>query len=87
MPEEKKSAEAPCYYPGVALDKKEKAAILFRAISTLPGKQKVAITLIKVQGMNYEEASAIMNQNIKAIESLISRAKQNLQKQLQNNIL
>ena len=87
MPEEKKSSDASFYHPGVALDKKEKAAILFRAINALPEKQKVAITLIKVQGMNYEEASGVMNQSIKAIESLISRAKQNLQKQLQSNIL
>ncbi len=34
--------------------------------------------------MNYEEACAIMQQNIKAVESLISRAKGNLQKQLEH---
>jgi DNA-directed RNA polymerase specialized sigma24 family protein len=34
--------------------------------------------------MNYEEACAILQQNIKAVESLISRAKANLQKQLED---
>jgi RNA polymerase sigma factor (sigma-70 family) len=84
MPEENKSVSGNFDHPGVTLENKQKAAVLFKAIDALPEKQKVAITLIKVQGMNYEEASAIMNQSIKAIESLISRAKQNLEKQLQN---
>ena len=82
MPQEKKSEEN-FYHPGIALEHKQKAAMLFKAINALPEKQKVAFSLIKVQGMNYEEASEIMQQNIKAIESLVTRAKQNLQKQLQ----
>lgn len=72
------------HHPGIALENKEKAAELFKAINDLPEKQKVAFTLIKVQGIKYDEASEIMQQSIKAIESLISRAKQNLQKQLQH---
>lgn len=86
MPEENKSRSENFNHPGITLENKQKAALLFRAIDALPEKQKIAITLIKVQGMNYEEASEIMDQSIKAIESLISRAKQNLQKQLQNII-
>ncbi|MEK7225934.1 MAG: sigma factor-like helix-turn-helix DNA-binding protein, partial [Bacteroidota bacterium] len=62
---------------------KEKAAVLFKAIESLPEKQRLAFTLIKVQGMNYEEACAVMGQNIKAVESLITRAKLNLQKLLE----
>lgn len=72
------------HHPGIALENKERAAELFKAISELPEKQKVAFTLIKVQGITYNEASEIMQQSIKAIESLVSRAKQNLQKQLQH---
>jgi RNA polymerase sigma factor (sigma-70 family) len=83
MPDEKKSGTDEFIHPGISLEHKEKAAILFNAISSLPEKQKVAFTLIKVQGMSYEEAMGIMDQNIKAIESLISRAKINLQKQLE----
>ncbi len=84
MPEEKRSANNEFHHPGIAMDNKEKAAILFNAIRALPEKQKIAFTLIKVQGMSYEEAGIIMQQGIKAIESLISRAKQNLQKQLEH---
>src|SRR6185503_1421831 len=80
MPDEKKSSLF--QHPGIAAENKEKAAVLFKAIESLPGKQKLAFTLIKVQGMNYEEACEILQQNIKAVESLISRAKVNLQKQL-----
>ncbi|MCX6317556.1 MAG: RNA polymerase sigma factor [Bacteroidetes bacterium] len=84
MPEEKKSAEGPFYHPGVAAENKEKAAVLFRAIESLPEKQRLAFTLIKVQGMSYEEACELMQQNIKAVESLITRARGNLQKILQD---
>jgi RNA polymerase sigma-70 factor (ECF subfamily) len=84
MPDEKKSSDALFHHPGIAAENKEKAAILFKAIESLPEKQKLAFTLIKVQGMNYEEACEVMQQNIKAVESLISRAKVNLQKQLEH---
>lgn len=84
MPDEKKSTDASFQHPGIVAENKEKAAVLFKAIESLPEKQKLAFTLIKVQGMNYEEACEIMQQNIKAVESLISRAKVNLQKLLED---
>ena len=84
MPEEKKSEAAHFQHPGVVVENKEKATVLFKAIESLPEKQQLAFTLIKVEGMNYEEACAIMQQSTKGMESLISRAKVNLQKQLEN---
>jgi RNA polymerase sigma factor (sigma-70 family) len=83
MPEDKKTDNTVFNHPGVLLDNKEKAALLFKAIENLPQKQKLAFTLIKVQGITYEEAAEIMQQSIKAIESLVSRAKQGLQQKLQ----
>ncbi len=83
MPDEKRSEAEHFHHPGLQAENKEKAAVLFKAIESLPEKQRLAFTLIKVQGMNYEEACAIMQQNIKAVESLITRAKLNLQKQLE----
>ena len=83
MPDEKKSEDTMFHHPGIVVENKEKAAVLFKAIESLPEKQKLAFTLIKVQGMNYEEACEIMQQKVKAVESLISRAKVNLQKQLE----
>jgi RNA polymerase sigma factor (sigma-70 family) len=84
MPEENKPAKTVFHHPGVLLEHKEKAAVVFKAINSLPEKQKVAFTLIKVQGMKYEEVCKIMGQNIKAVESLVSRAKQNLQQTLKH---
>jgi RNA polymerase sigma factor (sigma-70 family) len=83
MPEEKKSTDASFHHPGIVAENKEKASVLFKAIASLPEKQRLAFTLIKVQGMNYEEACELMQQNIKAVESLITRAKTNLQKLLE----
>ena len=71
-------------HPGILLENKEKAAVLFKAIRSLPEKQRVAFTLIKVQKMSYHEAEQVLQQNIKAIESLVSRAKQGLQKKLES---
>lgn len=84
MPDEKKSTEETFHHPGIAAENKEKAAVLFKAIQSLPEKQRLAFTLIKVQGMNYEEACAVMQQNIKAVESLITRARINLQLKLES---
>lgn len=83
MPAAKNSSETTFYHPGIALEHKEKAAALFKAISALPEKQRVAFTLIRVQKISYAEAAGILQQSIKSIESLISRANQNLQQQLQ----
>ncbi len=83
MPEEKKSGEENFHHPGIKAEQKEKAAVLFRAIASLPEKQRLAFTLIKVQGMSYEEACAVLQQHLKAVESLITRARVNLQKKLE----
>lgn len=84
MPAEQNSHAEPFYHPGIELDKKEKAAVLFKAISTLPEKQQLAFTLIKIQGFSYAEVSNILQQGVKAIESLVSRAGKNLQERLQS---
>lgn len=68
------------YHPGVALDQKENAARLFKAIDRLPENQKVAFTLNKLEDLSYQEVGEIMNVSISAVESLMHRAKQNLKK-------
>ena len=82
MPSEEKSMDATYLNPGIHNEHKEKAAIVFKAISELPNNQRIAFTLIRVQGMKHEEASVIMELSIKAIESLLSRAKENLKSKL-----
>jgi len=70
-------------HPGVALDRKENAARLFKAINQLPENQKVAFTLHKIEDLSYQEISEIMKTSLPAVESLMHRAKQNLKKILE----
>jgi RNA polymerase sigma-70 factor (ECF subfamily) len=65
------------------LDKKENAAILFKAISQLPENQKTAFTLHKLEDLSYQEVSEVMQTSVAAVESLMHRAKQNLKKILE----
>ena len=76
-------------HPGVAIENKEKARMLFRALKSLPDNQKIAFLLIKSEGLSYKEVSEIMNKSIKSIEGLIQRAKENLRislKEYYNNL-
>ncbi|MBS1621040.1 MAG: RNA polymerase sigma factor [Bacteroidetes bacterium] len=76
--------EAPDFHhPGVALDQKENAARLFKAIDLLPENQKVAFSLNKLEELSYQEVSEVMNISVSAVESLMHRAKQNLKKILE----
>lgn len=70
------------YHPGVALEDKERSAILFGAIDRLPEDQQVAFTLLKVEGLSLREIAQIMKKSSSSVESLIHRAKQNLRKKL-----
>lgn len=72
-------------HPGVVLNKKEQAAILFKAIAQLPENQKVAFNLYKTEELSYQEIAAIMGLSVSAVESLLFRARQNLRKLLEKN--
>ena len=65
-------------HPGSQLANKEKAIVLYNAMKKLPENQRIAFTLIKVDGLNYEDVSAIMKTSIKSLEGLMHRAKENL---------
>ena len=71
------------HHPGIQLDNKERASVLFKAMQKLPENQRIAFTLIKAEGLSYEATADIMNVTVKAIEALMHRAKENLRKQLQ----
>jgi RNA polymerase sigma factor (sigma-70 family) len=73
------------HHPGVTLDNKENAAVLFRAIAELPENQRIAFTLNKVEGLSYQEVSDVMKTTVSSIESLIHRAKNNLRKKLEDH--
>ena len=69
-------------HPGVRFENKEKAGILFQAISQLPENQKIAFTLHKIEGLSYQEISEVMKVSVSSVESLMHRAKANLRKML-----
>lgn len=71
-------------HPGILLEKKEHARTLFKVINSLPANQKTAFILSFVEGLSRQEVADIMEMSLKAIESLLQRAKNNLREKLEN---
>lgn len=67
------------FHPGVNLENKENAAILFKGIEKLPLNQKTAFTLNKIENLSYHEIGDIMKLSDSAVDALLQRAKKNLQ--------
>ena len=63
-------------------DNNERKQILDNAINSLPENQKTAFILSKYEELSYKEITEIMNLSLASVESLLQRAKQNLQKKL-----
>lgn len=72
-------------HPGVLLENRENAKILFKVINTLPENQKTAFILSYVEDLPRQEVADIMELSLKAVESLLQRAKASLRKKLDNH--
>ena len=70
-------------HPGIVLENKELNATLFKAINSLPESQSVVFTLHKIDGKSYQEVAEITNRSLSSVESVMFRAKKNLQKTLE----
>ena len=70
------------FHPGVKLENKEKAIVLFKAVEKLPTNQKTAFILNKTEGLSYNEIGEIMKLSGSAVDALLQRAKKNLQTNL-----
>jgi len=68
--------------PHSDMENKERVQILQSAVNSLPDNQKIAITLNKYEGFSYSETAEIMGTSVTAVESLLHRAKKNLNKKL-----
>lgn len=68
--------------PEYKLENSQRATLLHEAIDRLPENQKVAFTLSKYEELSYQEISAVMDLSVSSVESLLHRAKKNLQKKL-----
>lgn len=64
------------------LEEEEKRMLLHRAIGSLPENQRISFVLHKFEERSYKEISEIMSVSLSSVESLIHRAKMNLQKRL-----
>jgi RNA polymerase sigma-70 factor (ECF subfamily) len=66
------------------LEQKEHADALHNAIDRLPESQRTAFILSKYEDMKYSEIADIMKTSKASVESLLFRAKRNLQESLHN---
>jgi RNA polymerase sigma factor (sigma-70 family) len=69
-------------HPGIALENKESAAVLFQTINSLPENKKTAFILSKLDGLSNPEIAIIMDCTISSVESLVFRAKTALKEKL-----
>jgi RNA polymerase sigma-70 factor (ECF subfamily) len=70
--------------PDAEIENRERSRVLYSAIDALPKNQRKAFILNKYENLNYKEISKIMNKSVSSIESLLFRAKKNLQVKLYN---
>lgn len=72
--------------PSAGLRHKELAEVIRAALDGLNERQRVAIVLNKFEDMNYAEIAEVMGLSMKAIKSLLSRARTKLREALQGYI-
>jgi RNA polymerase sigma-70 factor (ECF subfamily) len=70
--------------PDKVLEQQERRRVLQRALDSLPKNQRVAFVLSKYDGLSYQEIADTLKISLSSVESLIHRAKKNLQKRLQS---
>lgn len=70
------------YCPDSDLKRSEQAKAIKQALNLLAPNQKSAFILSKYDDLSYEEIADVMGTTVSSVESLIFRAKQNLQKSL-----
>jgi len=74
-------------HPGVLIERKEDAKIIFESINSLSENQKTAFILSKLEGRSNPEIAEIMQLSISSVESLIFRAKVTLQERLSEKFI
>ncbi len=68
--------------PDHQLENAERRRILQAALDELPKNQRVAFVLSKYDGLSYKEIAEILEVSLSSVESLIHRARKNLQRKL-----
>lgn len=65
-------------------EKHETLLLIKKAVNSLPENQRIAFVMNKYMDLSYKEISEVMNITLSSVESLLHRAKINLQKKLYN---
>lgn len=65
------------------LESKETQVVLETLIDNLPENQRTAFILLKLNDLSYKEIAEIMETSESAVDSLLSRARANLKKELE----
>ena len=71
--------------PDKSIETRQRENLIRSAIDTLQKNQRIAFILNKYENLSYKDISEIMNVSLSSVESLIHRAKVNLQKKLYNS--
>jgi RNA polymerase sigma-70 factor (ECF subfamily) len=71
--------------PDQHVENGELSARLNSAIRHLPESQRYALTLCHIQGFSNKEAAAVLGVNLRALESLLARARKSLRRHLGEN--
>ena len=76
-------------HPGIILEQKDNARMLFKAVDLLSYKEKTVYILAKIEGLSHAKIADVMKLSIPSVESILFRANTNLramlQKMLTNN--
>ncbi|MEO0900008.1 MAG: RNA polymerase sigma factor [Bacteroidota bacterium] len=70
-------------HPGVLLENKENSIALYKAMDCLSDHQKTAFILSYIEDLPRQEVADIMTISLKAVESLLQRAKKNMRLELE----
>jgi RNA polymerase sigma-70 factor, ECF subfamily len=68
--------------PDEALARAEEQRMLEREIAALPERQRTALNLCFAEGLSNQEAAEVMGVNLKALQSLVMRAKTTLKERM-----
>ncbi len=79
-------AEKSALMPTRLIDSRETRDIVRDAIESLSERQKTAVLLHKFEGMSYQDIGEIMDLNVVAVKSLLSRARGRLKEVLERHI-
>jgi RNA polymerase sigma factor (sigma-70 family) len=69
-------------HPGILMEQKEALERIFRHINDLPERQRTALILSRIEKLPQSAVAEIMQLSVKAVESLIQRAKKKLSDKL-----